>query len=73
MFYSLNHVSYNIALKRNILLDSPWEICQGENSLFRSLSKFPFAKHLHFLRAGHLVLPDKGFLEESLRRCILNF
>lgn len=59
MFYSLNHVSYNIALKRNILLDSQWEICQGENYLSKSLSKFPFAKHVPFLRTGNLVLPDK--------------
>lgn len=39
-----------------------WEICQGENSLFRSLSKSPFAKHLPFLGAGNLVLSDKMLL-----------
>lgn len=75
IFYSLNHVSYNCIKKKYLAQFSMegWEICQVENSLFRSLSKFLFTKHLPLLGARNLVLPDKGLLEESLGQWILNF
>lgn len=45
-----------------------WAIRRGENSLFRSLSKSPFARHLPFLGAGNLVLSDKILFKKSLRQ-----